>query len=106
MKGLETQKLNIIIVGAGIAGLAAALGLHQKGHSVTVFERHADVQSVGGPINMSPSATQILTEYGLKEIIHQHLNVQEFPTHFRRYQDGSNLADIPVGALTDAYGST
>jgi 2-polyprenyl-6-methoxyphenol hydroxylase-like FAD-dependent oxidoreductase len=30
--------LSIVVVGAGIAGLAAATGLAQKGHSVTVLE--------------------------------------------------------------------
>jgi salicylate hydroxylase len=31
-------KLNIIIVGAGIGGMAAATSLGRRGHNVTVFE--------------------------------------------------------------------
>lgn len=105
MESIETQKLNIIVIGAGIAGLTAALGLHQKKHNVTIFERNSDVQTLGGPINMSPSATHILTEYGLKEIIHQQLNVKELPTHFRRFQDGGNLISLPIGTSKNLYGS-
>jgi salicylate hydroxylase len=31
-------KLNVIIVGAGIGGMAAATALGRRGHNVTVFE--------------------------------------------------------------------
>ena len=33
----KDRSLKIFIVGAGIAGLAAAIGLHREGHEVEVF---------------------------------------------------------------------
>lgn len=36
-------KLSIVIVGAGIGGLSAAIALRQTGHDVTVIERSADL---------------------------------------------------------------
>jgi hypothetical protein len=101
----NAKKFNIIIVGAGVAGLSAALGLQQKGHKVTVLERHADTQALGGPINMSPSATRILTQYGLKETIMEQLYVEERPLEFRRFENGKRLGLAPPGEREKLYGS-
>lgn len=39
--------LNVIIIGAGIAGPAAAIGLSRNGHIVTIYERSTDVPCMG-----------------------------------------------------------
>ena len=92
-----------IMVGASIAGLTAALGLQQKGHKVIVLERQADTQAVGGPINMSPSATRILTQHGLKERIYEELGHKEKSLYFRRFEDGRQLGVVPPGATEEMY---
>jgi len=46
------EKLNIAIIGAGIAGLACATRLQQAGHNVSVFEKS---RGLGG--RMSPRRT-------------------------------------------------
>lgn len=35
----DTSPLNVIICGAGIGGLAAAIGLRKQGHNVTLLEQ-------------------------------------------------------------------
>ncbi|MGZ5894874.1 MAG: 3-hydroxybenzoate 6-monooxygenase [Xanthobacteraceae bacterium] len=48
--------LPIIVVGAGIGGLAAALGLAREGKRVIVFERSATIGEIGAGIQLGPNA--------------------------------------------------
>lgn len=43
----ETTSIrSVLIIGAGLAGLAAAIGLRQSDYDVTVLERTAELQEV------------------------------------------------------------
>ncbi|MCQ0971737.1 FAD-dependent oxidoreductase [Paracoccus sp. TK19116] len=53
------------IVGAGIAGLTAALALTQRGSVVTVLERAPELAEVGAGIQISPNAGRVLDALGL-----------------------------------------
>ncbi|KAF6828043.1 salicylate hydroxylase [Colletotrichum plurivorum] len=57
--------MEIIIIGAGLGGLCAALGLARKGHQVRVLEQRASLAPVGGALNIRPGASKILHEWGL-----------------------------------------
>ena len=54
----------IVVIGAGIAGLATATALQQRGHSVTVIEERADTGS-GAGISIWPNALAALDVLGL-----------------------------------------
>ncbi|KAL4783604.1 hypothetical protein BJX76DRAFT_357868 [Aspergillus varians] len=56
--------MKVIIVGAGIAGLAAGIGLRRKGHDVKIFERSTLLREVGAAINVCPNASQVLLQWG------------------------------------------
>ncbi|KAL4922099.1 hypothetical protein BDW62DRAFT_217923 [Aspergillus aurantiobrunneus] len=56
--------MSMIIVGAGIAGLAAGIGLRRQGHDVTIFERSSLLREVGAAINICPNASQVLLQWG------------------------------------------
>ena len=55
------------IIGAGIAGLAAALSLHQIGVEARVFESVETIEPLGVGINTLPHAVRELTELGLAD---------------------------------------
>ncbi|EKG19946.1 Monooxygenase FAD-binding protein [Macrophomina phaseolina MS6] len=59
------QNLKIVIVGAGIGGLTAAIALRQQGHKVEVFERSRLLSEVGAAIHVAPNFTVILNRLGV-----------------------------------------
>ena len=58
--------MTILISGGGIAGLTAALSLHQIGVDCCVFETVSSPQPLGVGINLLPHAVRELTELGLQ----------------------------------------
>ena len=59
----------MIIAGAGIGGLTAALALHQAGVDVVVCEAVREVQPLGVGINVLPHAMAVFDGLGLTERI-------------------------------------
>ncbi|RFU33341.1 hypothetical protein B7463_g3031, partial [Scytalidium lignicola] len=55
--------INIIIVGAGLAGLSAALECHRKGMSVRILESNSTVNTAGDMFFMGFSATGIFKHW-------------------------------------------
>ena len=58
----------ILVIGAGISGLAAALGLQRLGHDVTIVEERADTSS-GAGISIWPNALAALDELGVGDAV-------------------------------------
>ncbi|KAI9900971.1 hypothetical protein N3K66_005233 [Trichothecium roseum] len=57
--------LHVIIVGGGVAGLAAAISCRRAGHLCDVYEKSTMNNEVGAAINVPPNATRFLTAWGL-----------------------------------------
>ncbi|KAL4978988.1 hypothetical protein BDW66DRAFT_157852 [Aspergillus desertorum] len=56
----EARPLDIIIIGAGIAGLTAAGALGRQGHHVVVLEKSKFNKETGAAINAPPNCTALL----------------------------------------------
>ncbi|PWI19912.1 monooxygenase [Streptomyces sp. Act143] len=63
------QPKNVIVIGGGIGGLAAAAALHLGGHRVTVLERARSLEPVGAAISLAPNALRALDVLGIGDLI-------------------------------------
>ena len=57
----------IVVAGAGIGGLTAALALAGRGFRVVVLEKAERLEEVGAGLQLSPNASSVLIGLGLKE---------------------------------------
>lgn len=66
---MSPQAPDVAIVGGGIAGLALALNLHQRGIACRVYEAAAGQRELGVGITLLPHAMRELSALGLREKI-------------------------------------
>jgi salicylate hydroxylase len=95
---------NLIIVGGGIGGLAAALGAAKAGNAITVLERAPEFGEVGAGIQLGPNAMAVLDSYGLSEEI---AKVAVFPQRLvlRDAFSGKELVAFDLGdQFKERYG--
>lgn len=57
---------DVLIAGAGLGGLTAALALIQRGHTVRVFEQASELREVGAGVQLGANGTRILISLGLE----------------------------------------
>ena len=88
--------MDIVIVGAGIGGLAAAASLLQRGHQVRVYEQAPQLGEVGAGIQMSANAVKVLDHLGLRARF-EPTAVRPKAFEFRRFDSGELLHRLPLG---------
>ncbi|KAI0817648.1 hypothetical protein GGR55DRAFT_621326 [Xylaria sp. FL0064] len=57
--------LKVVIVGAGIGGLCAAITLRRQGHEVELYEQSRSASETGAAVHLAPNANGILRRWGL-----------------------------------------
>lgn len=85
----------MIIVGAGIAGLTLALSLHKKGFRVKVYESAKTIEPLGVGLNLQPYAMKVFAELGLLEKLQENAVTTQEMVFFNRY--GQRLHSLPLG---------
>ncbi|KAI0197492.1 putative monooxygenase [Astrocystis sublimbata] len=55
--------IRVLVVGAGFAGLAAAIECHRKGHSVTLLEKFSELKILGDIISFGPNSSRIFQRW-------------------------------------------
>jgi salicylate hydroxylase len=95
-----------IIVGGGIGGLGAALGLAQKGFAVHVLEQASEFKEIGAGIQLGPNVFTPFKKLGLRERILEDVAI---PTglEMRDALTGDLITRMPLGDdLTRRFGDT
>ena len=94
----------IIVAGAGVGGLSAALALAAAGRYVIVLERAAALAEYGAGLQLAANATRRLAKWGALERLKEMATAPE-AVDIRRASDGSVIATVPVGESEKRWGS-
>jgi salicylate hydroxylase len=95
----------VMIAGAGIGGLTAALAIAQRGFGVAVFDQAQRLEEVGAGIQLSPNASRILIALGLGEQLRRYVVAPE-ELRVMKARTARVLARAPLGAVAEKrYGA-
>ncbi len=86
------------VLGAGIAGLAVARGLAQRGVQVTVLEQADGLREVGAGIQISPNGAAVLRAMGLGEAL-EDVGLRAEAVELRDGLTGNLVTRLDIGKL-------
>ncbi|MBH1971548.1 FAD-binding monooxygenase [Moraxellaceae bacterium AER2_44_116] len=88
--------MRILIAGAGIGGLTAALTLLNKGFDVAIYERSLQLEEVGAGIQIGPNGTKVLYALGLGAALAQ-AAFKPQAAEMRLGDSGRVIFSLPLG---------
>jgi salicylate hydroxylase len=95
----------VMIAGAGIGGLTAALAIAQRGFRVAVFDQAQRLEEIGAGIQLSPNASRVLIALGLGKQLDPYV-VAPHELRVMNAQTARVLARAPLGAAVEQrYGA-
>jgi salicylate hydroxylase len=94
----------LVVAGAGIGGLTAALCLARAGKRVLLLERAPKIEEVGAGLQISPNAGRILASLGLEPALAK-IGLEPHAFNIRRAQDGRLLARLPLEGARERWGA-
>lgn len=86
----------IVIAGAGIAGLTAAIAFAQRGFSIKIYEQAAELEEAGAGLQLSPNATRLLDGLGVLELLRP-AAVRPERVDLRDARSGTRIASVALG---------
>lgn len=95
---------HLLIAGAGIAGLTAALALGRKGVRITLVERRTAFAEVGAGLQLSPNASRILIDLGLSGALGRNAVAPE-RLDIRRWSQPRAFATMPMNDGSNPFGA-
>ncbi|WP_086937112.1 FAD-dependent monooxygenase [Tardiphaga robiniae] len=92
-----TAPRTIVIAGAGIGGLTAALALAARGVRVLICEKAARLEEAGAGLQLSPNATRILIGLGLQPRLAPHVTTPA-SVSIMTARSGGEVIRLPLGS--------
>lgn len=97
----DAQARQVIIAGAGIAGLTAALAFAERGYPVKLLEQAQRLEAAGAGIQLSPNATRILRKLGVLDRLLP-AALQPEAVVLKDAKTLRELARVPLGQAAEA----
>jgi salicylate hydroxylase len=95
-----TAPRTIVIAGAGIGGLTAALALAAKGFRILICEKTGRLEEAGAGLQLSPNATRVLIGLGLQPRLAPHVTTPA-SVSIRTARSGGEVISLPLGSADD-----
>ena len=96
---------HVLITGGGIAGLASALALSQRGHRIDLLEQALEFGEVGAGIQLGPNVTRRLKMLGLADPVAR-IAARPEALWVRSATDNILIAQLPLGdEMVRRYGA-
>lgn len=92
---------NVIVVGAGIGGLAVATALARKGVAVTLYEKAPQITEVGAGLQISPNGLAVLRALGVEDALERAGAVRATSVVLEDYKAGAEVARLDLTRLRD-----
>jgi salicylate hydroxylase len=97
---MKTASRRVLIAGAGVAGLTAALALAREGFETAVIERAGHLTEIGAGLQLSPNATRILSRLGVLERLLP-ASISPRSVTLRDAVSLALLAEVPLGPAAE-----
>lgn len=96
--------LPVVVAGAGIAGMTAALSLARRGRDVVLLERADHLDEIGAGIQLSPNAGRVLAGLGLAGPVDA-VAVRPSAIRIRDARDGRDLQRLALDGVAARHGA-
>jgi 2-polyprenyl-6-methoxyphenol hydroxylase-like FAD-dependent oxidoreductase len=95
--------VRVLIVGAGIGGLSAAIALQRRGIEAVLFERTTELKEIGAGIAIAANAMKALDSLGLADVV-RHIGAQAQFYEIRSWR-GEVLSRVSVSEQREKLGA-
>ncbi len=97
------KQVRVLIAGAGLAGLAQALALAQRGHRVIVIEKSERLSPIGAGIQLGPNGQAPLQALGVLSAVERHA-CHPPQVSIRAWRSGKLISRMSHEAVKQRYG--